>query len=226
MNSVASVDTKPVIAIDGPAASGKGTVGRRLAEALGFAYLDTGKLYRYIGFAMLTAGDDPAHERAAVATAQALRTDIDPKIFQNQALASDEAGQAASKVAAIPGVRAALYDYQRHFAAHPPATSHGAILDGRDIGTVICPDAALKLYIDAQPEIRADRRFKELQKRDNLATYDAVLNDIRERDARDKGRADAPLKPADDAVIIDTTHMNADEAFAHALDLARRLLNI
>ncbi|MBU0859424.1 MAG: (d)CMP kinase [Alphaproteobacteria bacterium] len=211
-----------VIAIDGTAASGKGTLARKLAAALDLPHLDTGKLYRYVGFAILTNGDDPAHEKTAVTAALTLRADMDPKTLMNPGLMSDEVGQAASKVAAIPGVRAALFELQRHFAAQPG----GAILDGRDIGTVICPDAALKLYVDATPEIRAERRHKELQNRGLLVTYDAVLDDMRERDARDTGRAEAPLKPADDAVIIDTTQMNADEAFDEALKLARQRLGV
>lgn len=215
--------TNPIIAIDGTAASGKGTLARRLAQDLGFAHLDTGRLYRYVGWAVLQAGGDPADEKAAIATAAAMKDRFDPQALADEALGSDAAGQAASKVAAIPDVRLLLLDYQRHFTktARP-----GAILDGRDIGTVICPDATLKLYVDADQPVRAQRRHKELQNRGLLVTYDAVLADMRERDARDMGRADAPLKPADDAVIIDTTHMNADEAFEKVRRLARQRLGI
>lgn len=211
-----------VIAIDGTAASGKGTLARKLAEALNLPHLDTGKLYRYVGLAVLRAGGDPSSPEDAEAATMVMSIALDPKNLSNQELMSDEAGQAASKVAAIPGVRKALLGYQRQFAAKPG----GAILDGRDIGTVICPDAPLKLFVDAKVEARAERRFKELQNRGIFANYDAVLADMRERDARDSGRADAPMKPADDAVIIDTTDMNADEAFAYVRKLARETLGV
>lgn len=212
----------PVIAIDGTAASGKGTLARRLAEALNLPYLDTGKLYRYVGLSVLRAGGNPSDPEDAEAATMVMNLALDPKNLQNQELMSDEAGQAASKVAAIPGVRKALMGYQKQFAAKPG----GAILDGRDIGTVICPDATLKLFVDAHVETRAERRFKELQNRGIFANYDAVLADMRERDARDSGRADAPMKAAPDAVIIDTTTMNADEAFETVLKLAREKLGV
>lgn len=212
-----------IIAIDGTAASGKGTLARKLAADLGFAHLDTGKLYRYVGWAVMDAGGDPADEKAAIAAAKAMNFGFDPAALDNPALTTDAAGQAASKVAAMPVVRDLLFDYQRNFARN---AAPGAILDGRDIGTVICPDAAVKFYVDADQEIRAQRRHKELQNRGLLVTYDAVLADMRERDARDMGRADAPLKPADDAVIIDTTHLNADEAFDKVRTLARQRLGI
>lgn len=214
--------TNRIIAIDGTAASGKGTLARRLAAALDLPYLDTGKLYRYVGYRLLAAGLAPEDEEAAIEAAAAARAGIDQNILQSEALMSDEAGQAASKVGAIPAVRQILFTMQREFATQPG----GAILDGRDIGTVICPEALLKLYVDAAIAIRAERRHKELQNRGIFDTYDAVLATMRERDARDKERADAPMKPADDAVIIDTTDMNADEAFETALALARQRLGM
>lgn len=212
--------TNRIIAIDGTAASGKGTLARRLAAAMGLPHLDTGKLYRYVGYLMLARGFDPEDEVAAVTVAQEARRDLDQNLLQSEELMSDAAGQAASKVAAIPEVRRVLFDMQRDFATQPG----GAVLDGRDICTVICPEAVLKLYVDASLEARAQRRHKELQNRGVLDTYDAVLATMRERDARDKGRADAPLKPAEDAVIIDTTEMNADQAFEFVVALARQRL--
>jgi cytidylate kinase len=215
-----------VIAIDGTAASGKGTLARKVAEKLGFAYLDTGKLYRYVGWSVLSQGDDPANEEVAVAFAQSLKGNLQPAMLADPALVSDEAGQAASKVAAIPGVRAALLDYQRDFALNPPAGASGAVLDGRDIGTVICPDASLKLYITAKVEIRAQRRYKELHSSDNSVTYEAVLQDMQERDARDAERATAPMKPADDAIVIDTSEMDIEKVRETAFSCVKETLGI
>lgn len=212
---------RPVIAIDGTSASGKGTLARRLAQELGFAWLDTGKLYRHVGLSVLCAGGDPADEAAAAAVAGTMRAGFDPQALQNPALTTDEAGQAASRVAVFPAVREALLACQQDFARNPPEGAKGAVLDGRDIGTVICPDAPLKLFIDAAPEIRAERRFKELQSKGISVTYDAVLADMRERDRRDSGRDTAPMKPAPDAVPIDTGALTADEVFGKALALAR-----
>ncbi len=216
--------TYPVIAIDGTAASGKGTLAKKLAAALNFAYLDTGKLYRYVGMSVLQKGGDPANEDAAIAMAQALQGSLDPQALQDPALQTDEAGQAASKVAAIPAVRSALLEYQRTFAKAPPNGFEGAILDGRDIGTIVCPDACLKLYIDAKTRIRAERRHKELQSKGFSVKYDAVLADMQERDARDAGRETAPMKPADDAILLDTSNMGIDEVLDKALALAREKL--
>lgn len=216
--------TYPVIAIDGTAASGKGTLAKKLAAALNFAYLDTGKLYRYVGMSVLQQGGDPANEDAAVAMAQALQGSLDPQALQDPALQTDEAGQAASKVAALPAVRSALLEYQRTFAQAPPHGFEGAVLDGRDIGTIVCPDACLKLYIDAKTLIRAERRHKELQSKGFSVKYDAVLADMQERDARDAGRETAPMKPADDAILLDTSDMGIDEVLDKALALAREKL--
>ncbi|MDO5621270.1 MAG: (d)CMP kinase [Paracoccus sp. (in: a-proteobacteria)] len=185
-----------IIAIDGPAAAGKGTIARALAAHFGFHHLDTGLLYRAVG----------AKGGEALAAAQSLT----PDDLARPDLRSAEAGQAASRVATIPEVRAALTDFQRSFAAQEP----GAILDGRDIGTVICPDATLKLFVIASDEARARRRADELG-----ADFDETLTELRARDARDAARDVAPLRPADDAVMLDTTHMTISEAVARAIAL-------
>lgn len=202
-----------VIAIDGPAAAGKGTLARRLAAHLNLAYLDTGLLYRAVGVAVLRAGGDPEDPQAAEAAARVL----DPALFQDPELRLDHAGQAASKVAAIPGVRAALLDFQRRFAAQPPAGTAGVVLDGRDIGTVVCPDAPIKLFVTASVEKRAERRLKELRERGVATIQEAVLQDMKDRDARDSQRSVAPLAAAPDAYLLDTTDLDADRAFAAAL---------
>ena len=198
-----------IIAIDGPAASGKGTLGRRLAVHFNLRHLDTGLLYRATGLAVLRAGGDPTGPEAAEAAARALQ----PEDLDVSGLRADRAAQAASKVAAIPGVRSALLDFQRDFAHRPP----GAVLDGRDIGTVVCPDANAKFFVTASLEVRADRRFKELRERGHDVIYPAILQDMMQRDARDSGREVAPLKPADDALFLDSSDMTADEAFEIAL---------
>lgn len=198
-----------VIAVDGPAASGKGTLARRLAAHFGYDYLDTGKLYRAVGLAVLEAGKDPADPSAAVAAAKT----IDPARLDDPALGSDAAAAAASKVAAIGPVRAALKDFQIAFAARLP----GAVLDGRDIGTVICPDAPAKLFVTASVEVRAERRHKELLSRGETSIYARVLQELKERDERDTNRADAPLRPAEDAQVLDTSTLSIEEAFAEAL---------
>lgn len=208
-----------VIAIDGPAAAGKGTLARRLAAHFGLAMLDTGKLYRATGYKVLTQGGDPEDAQAAEAAARAL----DPAELGNEALRSDEAAQAASKVSAIPGVRAALLDFQRDFAKNPPrlpdgTPANGAILDGRDIGATVCPDADAKLFVTASTEVRAERRFKELQELGHDAIYARVLEDMKERDARDAGRSASPLAAAEDALQMDTSKLDADAAFAQAVE--------
>ena len=210
----------PVIAIDGPAASGKGTIGRALARHFGFAHLDTGAIYRAVGHAVRAAGQDPADPAAAEAAARALV----PGQLDDPALRGEAAGAAASVVAAIPGVRAALLDFQRDFAAHPPGGAPGAVLDGRDIGTVVCPDADLKLFVTAAAETRAHRRHLELLRRGDQLTEAEVLSDIRARDARDAGRASAPLARADDARLLDTTEMDIDSAVAEAIRLTEEAL--
>ena len=204
-----------VIAVDGPAAAGKGTLARRLADALGLAHLDSGALYRAVGLAVLRAGGDPADETAAAAAARTLDTGR----LSDPALRAPEAGDAASKVAAFPPVREALLEFQRRFAREPPGGRRGAVLDGRDIGTVVCPDAPVKIFVTASPDERARRRFAELQAAGAEVIYRAVLSELRERDGRDSSRAVAPLKPADDAAILDTSALDADEAFRAALDI-------
>ncbi|MEP9379392.1 (d)CMP kinase [Aquabacter sp. CN5-332] len=201
-----------VIAIDGPAASGKGTLGRRIAEALGLSHLDTGLLYRAVAARCLADGT-LADEAASVAAAHAL----DLSTLDPEALRGGEMGEAASVVAARPAVRAALFDLQRRFAARPG----GAVLDGRDIGTVICPDATVKLFVTATPEVRAERRYRELAARGAGTSFEDVLADIRVRDARDSGRSAAPLMRADDALLLDTTHLTVEGVFSEAMKLIR-----
>ncbi len=209
-----------IIAIDGPAASGKGTLARRLARHFGLAHLDTGRLYRAAALRALDAGGDPAEEAVAEKAAKAVHAgDLD-----DPRLSEERVAQAASVVAAIPAVRRALLAFQRDFAHHPPDGAKGAVLDGRDIGTVICPEAEAKLFITATPEARAARRVRELREGGETAIYEAVLQDMKDRDARDSQRRAAPLVPADDAYVLDTTALDADAAFAAALAfIARRL---
>jgi CMP/dCMP kinase len=206
-----------IIAIDGPSASGKGTIAKKLAAALGFAHLDTGLLYRAVGMDVLRSGGDPSDVK--LAGRAALR--LDAAKLNDPALRGDEASVAASKVAAIPEVRAALLKFQKDFCTSPPDGKPGAVLDGRDIGTVIAPGAKVKIYVTASAEARAERRFKELQERNENVTYAAVLKDMQERDARDASRPVAPLKPAADAVMLDTTNMTAEEAFNQALGIVQ-----
>ncbi|MCR4523226.1 MULTISPECIES: (d)CMP kinase [Bosea] len=200
-----------VIAVDGPAASGKGTLARRLAAHYGLPYLDTGLLYRMVARAMLDAGHD-IHDAVA---AEAIVGSFDETAFPEERLRGREIGEAASVVAAMPAVRAGLLTRQRRFAAQ----SGGAVLDGRDIGTVICPEAPAKLFVTATPEVRAARRHKELVGRGETVTFDGILADIRRRDARDSGRSDAPLKAAEDAVVLDTSALTVEEAAAAAIGI-------
>lgn len=205
-----------IIAIDGPAAAGKGTLARRLAAELGFDYLDTGLIYRAVGMNLVRAGFDPADAARAGEAAR----DLAPSDLEAPGLREDVAAQAASKVAVIPEVRSALLDFQRRFAAQPPG-GRGAVLDGRDIGTVVCPEADVKLFVTASLEKRAGRRLKELQEKGLDAIHSTVLADMKERDERDRNRSVAPLLPAGDAVVLDTSDLDADQAFAVALDLVR-----
>jgi CMP/dCMP kinase len=209
-----------IVAIDGPAASGKGTLARRLAEHFGLAHLDTGKLYRATAFLVLVAGGDPADPAAATEAARR----VDPTRLADLALLTEEVAQASSIVAAIPAVRAALLDRQRDFAAHPPPPFRGAVLDGRDIGTAVCPDATVKLFVTASPEARAERRLRELRERGATVIYGDVLQDMKERDARDSERRVAPLAAAPDAVTIDTTGLDADQVFGLASEIIARAL--
>ncbi|MFZ5930609.1 MAG: (d)CMP kinase [Pseudomonadota bacterium] len=206
--------SKPVIiAIDGPGASGKGTLARRLAAHFGYVYLDTGAMYRAVALQVLLAGADPANARAALAAAQKL----DAGALDDPRLRTDRVGAAASQVAAHGDVRQALMVFQRSFATNPPGNAPGAVLDGRDIGTVICPDAQVKLFVTASPEARAHRRYLELAARGEAATEAEVLADLQTRDRRDRERAVAPLRPAADAHLLDTTNLAIDDAFAVAL---------
>jgi CMP/dCMP kinase len=209
-----------VVAIDGPAASGKGTLARRLAERFGLAHLDTGRLYRAAALIVLEAGGDPADPDAAAAAVRR----VDAAVLADPRLAEERVAAAASVVAAIPAVRAALLAMQRAFAAHPPAPARGAVLDGRDIATAVCPDAAVKLYLTAAPEVRAERRLKELRARGATAIYGDVLQDMKERDARDSRRRTAPLAAAPEAIIIDTTGLDAERLFERASDIIARAL--
>lgn len=208
-----------VIAIDGPAAAGKGTLARRLGMHFGLELLDTGLLYRAVGRKVLDTvikiGDDP--ESYSVIAGQAARSLI-PADLEVDGLRTDQAAQVASKISAMPEVRAALLDFQRDFAITPPNGGKGAILDGRDIGTVVCPDADIKLFLIASTEVRAKRRFKELQYRGVEAIYARVLEDMEERDARDMGRDASPLVAAEDALQLDTSDLDADKALDAALD--------
>lgn len=207
-----------IIAVDGPVAAGKGTLARRLAAALDYAYLDTGSIYRAVAAKILAAGGDPENPETATAAARAL----EPIDLERDDLRLEAVSQAASKVAAIPPVRSALLDFQRGFADHPPGRRTGAVLDGRDIGTVVCPEANVKFFLTASVEARAARRHKELIERGEESIYARVLQDLRERDARDSGRATAPLRAAEDAVRLDTSNMDADQAFAVAMaEIAR-----
>jgi cytidylate kinase len=198
-----------IIAIDGPAASGKGTIARRLAAHYRLPHLDTGLLYRATAATLIAEGGDLYDEEAAIAAARGLGlTDLN-----ETALRSRQMAEAASVVATMPGVRAALIDAQRAFAARPG----GAVLDGRDIGTVVCPNATVKIFVTANAATRARRRVVELSERGEKADYNAILTDILRRDARDSERAAAPLRPAGDAVVLDTTHLGIEAAFAEAL---------
>lgn len=201
-----------VITVDGPAASGKGTIASRLGEAYGLPVLDTGLLYRAVGVRLLRAGADLADEAAAAEAARALRAeDLGDPEFRTRS-----AGEAASRVAVHPTVRAALLELQQAFARQPG----GAVLDGRDMGTVIAPWAPAKLYVTAEPQVRAERRRRQLEGQGEAVGFDDVLADIRRRDARDGGREAAPMRPAEDAVLLDTSEMTIDEA----ADAARRIV--
>lgn len=207
-----------VIAVDGTAASGKGTLAVRLAKRYGFAYLDTGALYRLTALGVAEAGGDPADPRAAETAARTL----DPSRAGDPAIRTPEMGKGASIVSAIPQVRAALLDFQRNFAANPPEGAAGAVLDGRDIGTVVCPDADVKLFIDAAPEVRAHRRWLQHQE----IAESEVLAEILARDARDRGRVASPLKPAENAHLLDTSELDIEGAFAAALALVKPVVEV
>jgi len=204
-----------IIAIDGPGAAGKGTLARRLAQVLDLAYLDTGLLYRAVAAKVLADGGDPALPAVAEAAARSTTfADLGRTDLRDEAV-----GQGASQVAAFPAVRAALLDLQRRFSNKPPEGKQGTVLDGRDIGTVVCPGADVKLFVTASLEARVARRQKELLARGEAGIYARVKQEMQERDTRDRSRATAPLKPAPDAVILDTSEMDADGAFRATMDI-------
>ena len=209
-----------IIAIDGPAAAGKGTLARRLAAHFGLAYLDTGALYRAVAWRLLEAAGDPSDREAAVAAAAAALGTVDT---DDPALRSEAVGEAAARIAAIPEVRAIILKYQHDFAAGPqgsaPGSFRGAVLDGRDIGTVVFPDADHKLFVTANDEERARRRAAELRGRGEAVSEEQVLAEIRARDAQDREREAAPLVQAGDALLLETTNLDIDSAFAKALAL-------
>ncbi len=205
------------IAIDGPAASGKGTLARRLAEHYGLPHLDTGLTYRAVGHALLQSGLPLDREELAEVVAENLNI----ASLDREVLSAHEIGEAASKIAVMSGVRKILVEQQRKFAK----SGRGAVLDGRDIGTVVCPDADVKLYITASVQSRAARRHKEMDKKSGGSSYEAILADIMRRDERDMGRSDSPLKPAQDAHLIDTTEMSIEIAFSSAFELVEKTLS-
>ena len=204
-----------IIAIDGPAASGKGTLAKKLAAHYRFRHLDTGLLYRAVALAVLSAGHKPTERDRAIAAAKT----IDPATFDETALKRYDVGEAASVVSAVPEVRAALFDLQQNFAKAPP----GVVLDGRDIGTVICPNAEVKIFVTASPEVRAYRRTMELRGRGEQADEKAVLADILARDERDRSRSAAPLVQAADAHLLDTSALDIDGSFKAALALVEKV---
>ena len=201
-----------VIAVDGPAASGKGTIASRLAAAYDMPMLDSGLLYRAVGVLLTRHGGDLDYVAAATQVAR----DLTAEMLTDPAFRTREAGEAASRVAVHPPVREALRDMQQDFARRPG----GAVIDGRDIGTVIAPQAPAKLYVTATPEVRAERRFKQLLAQGEAVTYEDILADILKRDARDGGRENAPMRQADDAVLLDTSEMTIEQA----TDAARRIV--
>ncbi|MGC6475266.1 MAG: (d)CMP kinase [Parvibaculales bacterium] len=205
-----------IIAIDGPAAAGKGTLARRLARHLDYAYLDTGALYRGVAHLVLKQNGDPNNETDAVNAARAL----DPLSIDAKAIRTAQVGAAAAKVAAIAQVRAEILDLQRRFAHQPPG-GRGAVIDGRDIGTVVCPQADVKIFVTARPEIRAHRRWLELKEKDPKLQEADILADLRQRDKLDEERPIAPLKQAEDALLLDTSELAIEEAFEMALALIK-----
>lgn len=206
-----------IVALDGPAASGKGTLAELIAREYGFAYLDTGSLYRGVAWLLLEAGLDPGDERTTAHVARRFSLDQ----IAGADIRTREVGAAASKVAAMSSVRKALLDFQRNFALHPPAGKPGAVLDGRDIGSVVCPDADVKFFVVADSRTRARRRWLELKDEKPGLTEAEVFADLAERDARDSARTDAPMVQAEDAELLDTTDLTIEAAFA----VARRVID-
>jgi len=210
-----------IITVDGPAASGKGTLARRMAARLGYAYLDTGALYRAVALATLETGGNPMNWECARQGLDIVKRNLTPELLANPAIRTAEVSQAASKVAAIPEVREALLQYQRDFAHTPPGSVGGVVLDGRDIGTVICPDADIKFFVTASPEERAERRYNELKPQNPALTLDMVLADLQARDKRDRERSVAPTFSAPDAYILDTTGLTPAETLEESIAVIR-----
>jgi CMP/dCMP kinase len=209
-----------VVAIDGPAASGKGTLARRLAQCFELAHLDTGALYRATAFLLIEEGSDPADAVAALSAARR----VNAPLLSDPRLRSEAVTAASSVVAAIREVRAALLDFQRNFAAHPPTPAKGAVLDGRDIGSVVCPMADVKLFVTASVEVRARRRLGELQARGVRAIYQNVLQELKDRDNRDAGRSVAPMAVPAGAIVVDTTALDAEAVLASVSKIVARVL--
>lgn len=209
-----------VIAIDGPAASGKGTLAKNIAKELGFSYMDTGALYRCVAKLVLDKRKNPEEEKDAIESAVYIRDHFTQDLLNDPGLRNDDVAQGSSQVAAHQSVRDILLDCQKNFAKDKAQT--GVVLDGRDIGTVVCPQADVKLYITADTEIRAKRRYKELQSKDITVTYGAVLQEMLDRDERDSSRKAAPLKPAEDAIILDTSSLSITDVMAKALDIIQK----
>jgi cytidylate kinase len=217
------------IAVDGPAASGKGTLARRLADQFHLFYLDSGSVYRAVAKHILDLGKNPDSPEDAVSAAIFVRDNLTFEMIEDPALRNDIVADATSRSCRFPPVRQIITETLRLYATHPPVHQHhkayqGSIVDGRDIGTVVCPDAEIKFFVTANAEIRAERRFKELSAKGIETSYETVLQDMQDRDARDSGRETAPLKAAADAIHFDTSTMDADTAFEKAVDLIRQKL--
>lgn len=217
----AAPQKKIVIAVDGPAASGKGTLAKKMAERLGYAFLDTGALYRAVAMATLELGGNPSLFEDVEPALTIIKRNLTPELLDNPALRTPEVSEAASKVAALPEVRLELLEYQRQFAANPPEGKGGVVLDGRDIGTVVCPDADIKLFVTASAEERAHRRYSELRMARPGLSYDRVLEDLKARDERDSSRRVAPTRAAEDAYVLDTTALTPAEMLEEAIAVIR-----
>lgn len=212
---------KIVIAVDGPAASGKGTLAKMMAQRLGYAYLDTGAIYRAVALATLEMGGDPSNVADVEPALEMIKRNLTPELLANPILRRPEVSEASSKIAVLPQVRISLLEYQRDFAKNPPGDVGGAVLDGRDIGTVVCPQADIKFFVTADPEERAHRRFKELQRQHPELTPEKILYDIILRDQRDSSRKVAPTLAAADAYVLDTTKLSPAEVLDEAIQIAR-----
>ena len=212
---------KIVITVDGPAASGKGTLAAKMAERLGYAYLDTGALYRAVGLAVLETGGDPTQFDEVLPALNIIKANLTQELLASPALRTPEVSDAASKVAALPEVRLELLGFQRDFANNPPDNMGGAVLDGRDTGTVVCPSADIKFFVTADAAVRAKRRLADIQKYKRNASFEQVLADLKERDARDSLRKFAPTIPADDAYVVDTTTLGPSEVLEEAIAVIR-----